>query len=107
MAKKKQSARKKRDAPEPVIPGMDAPIPEPGNPGVDPAAQEPAIPGVNPAALEHDDPEDSAPFVIVGIGASAGGLEAISRLLHEVPENTGMAFVVVQHLDPSHASMLT
>ncbi|UPT72404.1 MAG: PAS domain-containing protein [Elusimicrobiota bacterium] len=45
-------------------------------------------------------------FHIVGIGASAGGLEALSRLLSKLPPRTGMAFVVVQHLDPTRASLL-
>ena len=45
-------------------------------------------------------------FPIVGIGASAGGLEAVSRLLGGLPANTGMAFVLVQHLDPTRASLL-
>ncbi len=47
-----------------------------------------------------------APFPIVGIGASAGGLEAFTRFLRGLPADTGMAFVLVQHLDPTHASML-
>ena len=46
------------------------------------------------------------PFPVVGIGASAGGLEAVSHLLAHLPQDTGMAFVVVQHLDPSHPSKL-
>ncbi|HEX4350441.1 MAG TPA: chemotaxis protein CheB, partial [Verrucomicrobiae bacterium] len=46
------------------------------------------------------------PFPIVGIGASAGGLEAFTQLLSHLPEDTGMAFVLVQHLDPSHPSQL-
>jgi two-component system, chemotaxis family, CheB/CheR fusion protein len=45
-------------------------------------------------------------FPIVGIGASAGGLEAFSELLRSLPEKTGMAFVLVQHLDPKHGSSL-
>src|SRR6202166_2855914 len=45
-------------------------------------------------------------FPIVGIGASAGGLEAFSELLRYLPEKTGMAFVLVQHLDPKHDSAL-
>ncbi|MGB8987552.1 MAG: chemotaxis protein CheB [Candidatus Sulfotelmatobacter sp.] len=45
-------------------------------------------------------------FPIVGVGASAGGLEAFSELLHNLPEKTGMAFVLVQHLDPKHESAL-
>jgi two-component system CheB/CheR fusion protein len=47
-----------------------------------------------------------APFPIVGIGASAGGLEAFSELLRQLPLKTGMAFVLVQHLDPKHSSEL-
>jgi two-component system CheB/CheR fusion protein len=46
-------------------------------------------------------------FPVVGIGASAGGLEAFTKLLKHLPGDTGMAFVLVQHLDPSHASALT
>jgi two-component system CheB/CheR fusion protein len=42
----------------------------------------------------------------VGIGASAGGLEAFRRLLGALPSNTGMAYVLVQHLDPHHESIL-
>jgi two-component system CheB/CheR fusion protein len=48
----------------------------------------------------------SRSFPIVGIGASAGGLEAFSELLGHLPEKTGMAFVLVQHLDPKHGSSL-
>jgi two-component system, chemotaxis family, CheB/CheR fusion protein len=46
-------------------------------------------------------------FLIVAIGASAGGLEAFTELVRALPANTGMAFVLVQHLDPTHHSMLT
>jgi two-component system CheB/CheR fusion protein len=46
-------------------------------------------------------------FPIVAIGASAGGLEAMTQLLRHLPGNTGMAFVLVQHLDPTHESALT
>jgi two-component system CheB/CheR fusion protein len=45
-------------------------------------------------------------FPIVGIGASAGGLNAIQKLLENLPENTGLAFVVVQHLAADQESML-
>ena len=48
-----------------------------------------------------------SPFPVVGIGASAGGLEASTQLLKHLPPDTGMAFVLVQHLDPTHASALT
>jgi two-component system CheB/CheR fusion protein len=45
-------------------------------------------------------------FPIVGIGGSAGGLDAFTRLLHALPTDTDMAFVIVQHLDPHHSSHL-
>ena len=48
-----------------------------------------------------------AAFPIVGIGASAGGLEAFRRLLGALPKSTGMAYVLVQHLDPHHESILS
>ena len=46
-------------------------------------------------------------FPIVGIGASAGGLEAFTELLKHLPADTGMGYVLVQHLDPQHESTLT
>ena len=49
---------------------------------------------------------DKQDFPIVAIGASAGGLGACKKLLDALPTPTGMAFVVVQHLDPSHDSLL-
>ena len=51
-------------------------------------------------------PVSAGAFPVVGIGASAGGLEAFSQLLSNLPRNTGMAFVLVQHLDPTHSSAL-
>src|SRR5262249_60650335 len=45
-------------------------------------------------------------FPIVGIGASAGGLEAFTELVKNLPLSTGMGFVLVQHLDPQHESAL-
>ena len=45
-------------------------------------------------------------FLVVGLGASAGGLEALSRLFDALPPDTGMAFVLIQHLDPTHSSMM-
>src|SRR5271154_616200 len=44
---------------------------------------------------------------IVAIGASAGGIEALTELMNHLPSDTGMAFVLVQHLDPKHHSILT
>ena len=45
-------------------------------------------------------------FPIVAIGASAGGLEAITELLKNLPSDTGMSFIYVQHLSPDHKSLL-
>ncbi|MFA9391100.1 MAG: chemotaxis protein CheB [Prolixibacteraceae bacterium] len=45
-------------------------------------------------------------FPIVGIGASAGGLEALEQFFSNMPGNNGMAFVVIQHLDPTHVGIL-
>lgn len=44
--------------------------------------------------------------VVVGVGASAGGLDAYKRLLYELPGDAGVAFVLVQHLDPTHESLM-
>ncbi|WP_310427738.1 chemotaxis protein CheB, partial [Chamaesiphon sp. VAR_48_metabat_135_sub] len=56
----------------------------------------PASPQLNPAK-----------FPIVGVAASAGGLEAFTQLLEHLPVDTGMAFVLIQHLSPDHQSLLT
>ena len=54
-----------------------------------------------------EQPSKSKSFPIIGVGASAGGLEAFTKLLEHLPPDTGMAFVLVQHLDPTHASILS
>src|SRR6266705_378883 len=62
-----------------------------------------------PKSPPADGPPESSEritFPIVGIGASAGGLEAFSQLLRALPADTGMAFVLIQHLDPKHESQL-
>ena len=46
------------------------------------------------------------PFPIVGMGASAGGLEALEQFLGHVPAGCGMAFVIIQHLDPTHKGIM-
>jgi len=51
--------------------------------------------------------DNSKYFYIVGIGASAGGLEALEKFFSNCPGDTGMAFVVIQHLSPDYKSMLT
>ena len=56
----------------------------------------------------HDVTHPQTPvFPIVGVGASAGGLEAFTQLLQHLPPDTGLGFVLIQHLDRTHASQLS
>jgi len=50
--------------------------------------------------------EAPSTFPVVGIGASAGGLEALEQFLSHVPAESGIAFVIVQHLDPTHKGIM-
>ena len=59
------------------------------------------------APLAGEERADCDTPLIVGVGASAGGLEAFTELLSHLPGDTGLAFVLIQHLDPSHESYLT
>ena len=54
----------------------------------------------------HDARNTKAPFSIVGIGASAGGLEALDLFLRNSPADSGMAFVIVQHLEPTQKDFM-
>ena len=70
------------------------------------------MPPMPPEDVVESTPLDAANapetgFPVVGIGASAGGLEAFTQLLGSLPADTGMAVVLVQHLDPNHDSMLS
>ena len=60
-----------------------------------------------PARKKNTDLTHLVSFPIIGIGASAGGLEAFELFFKTMPVDSGMAFVLVSHLDPSHASMLS
>ena len=53
-----------------------------------------------------NDASAAAPFHIVAIGASAGGLESLERFFSRLPPDTGMAFVVLQHLSPDFKSLM-
>ena len=90
---------------------------EPATP--DPAAD--AAAGAEaPGAAAEDRPDDesgeawedepdapqSPTHRVVGIGASAGGLDALTQLFESMPDDTGLSFVVVQHLSPDHPSMM-
>jgi two-component system CheB/CheR fusion protein len=59
-----------------------------------------------PARLKALPPRTQNAFPIAGIGASAGGLEALELFLKHVPEGSDMAFVIVQHLDPTHKGIM-
>ena len=61
-----------------------------------------------PAARVHaaDSLPEPSPAAIVGIGACAGGLEAFTALLKELPSDSALALVFAQHLAPAHESML-
>ncbi len=80
--------------------------------GKDPEPQEPPVSPCADATSEEDESSEAeepqnTSFPVVGIGASAGGLEAFEKLFGNMPSDAGMAFVVVQHLDPSRKSLLS
>ena len=64
---------------------------------------------VRPEASRTEEPAETrqSGLLIAAVGASAGGIEAFTELVTHLPEDTGMAFVLVQHLDPKHHSLLT
>ena len=68
----------------------------------------PSADSTESASTESADRESErdSPVTVVGIGASAGGLEALSEFFRNVPADTGLAYVVVQHLSPTHGSIL-
>ncbi len=72
----------------------------------------PSKPGNKKETLATDAKKATEPlhgggtFPIVGIGASAGGLEALEQFLEHTPRTSGMAFVIVQHLDPTHKGVM-
>ena len=72
----------------------------------DHSARRPSPPKPSEDIASRHSSGEPAGFPVVGIGASAGGLEAFTTLLAKLPRDTGMAFVLVQHLDPTHESML-
>lgn len=59
-----------------------------------------------PASDPGDPPSPESPSFLVGIGASAGGLEALRSFFSSMPNDTGMAFVVIQHLAPDYKSLM-
>lgn len=83
------------------------PLP-PGPQPPDDLSSPPAPEQPEPAQPTTNDPGDlDDRFAVVGVGASAGGLEAFTQFLTHLPTDTGMAIVLVQHLDPSQGSLLS
>jgi two-component system CheB/CheR fusion protein len=72
----------------------------------DPKKQEPKDTGKHPAKTAKKSPAPELYLPIVGIGASAGGLEAFTQLLKNLPLDTGMGFILLQHMAPRSHSML-
>jgi two-component system CheB/CheR fusion protein len=73
----------------------------------DPSSQQPTSESIEDALNMGQQNSVEASFPIVGIAASAGGLEAFTQLLSHLPSDTGMAFVLIQHLAPNHESLLS
>jgi len=69
---------------------------------------------INPEKIEKSENSTQKPsenpklytFPIIGIGASAGGIEALEVFFRNMPDNSGMAFVVIQHLDPTYVGIM-
>ncbi|MFZ4855987.1 MAG: chemotaxis protein CheB [Desulfuromonadaceae bacterium] len=68
--------------------------------------KKPAAKPKQPESPAHIPPAAASSFPIVGIGASAGGLGALELFFRHVPKRCGMAFVVIQHLSPTHVGNL-
>jgi two-component system CheB/CheR fusion protein len=93
MAAKKKSTRrpKKSVEPEPASPPAPAAVP---------ALEPPAGPDVT------DGPPERPGLFVAGLGASAGGLDAFKKFLSAVPADSGIAYVLLPHLDPKHKSLM-
>ncbi len=83
--------------PEHSDPTLTPPV---GSKAVSPQSMAPATDITAPSS-------DDTAFPIVGVGSSAGGLSALTSFLSKLPTNTGMAFVFIQHLNPTHDSQLS
>jgi two-component system, chemotaxis family, CheB/CheR fusion protein len=81
--------------------------PEGARSGPNPSTKKRTRPSRSPsAAAPRDDSPPALGFPVVGVGASAGGVEAFSELLRHLPRDTGMAYVLIQHLSPKHKTIL-
>ena len=91
------------------VPNKKKAVPQKGSSGLTKtsAANQPEAPHTTDASTLSEKPKSPHPFPIVAIGASAGGLEAVTLLLKNLSPETGMAYIYVQHLSPDHKSLLT
>src|SRR5215203_1077465 len=96
MAKNRITAKRSRPAAPPTLPPTLPPAIPPLVPSLDATA------GDFPVHRSHL----PAGMIMVGVGASAGGLEAFTELLQSAPSDAGLTFVFVQHLSPHHTSAL-
>ena len=105
-----RNPRHQKDAPKAPSKGREsAKVPMPGRgrredlqPQSAPLDSSPAEDAPRQTASDETIAFDDPAFPVVGVGASAGGLEALEQFLKNVPERSGMAYVIVQHLDPLH-----
>ncbi|MFA7291315.1 MAG: chemotaxis protein CheB [Rhodocyclaceae bacterium] len=72
----------------------------------EPRATAPAKSATSKAASRSRRKKPAPPRYVVGIGASAGGLEALTALISHLPINLGISYVVIQHLSPTYRSMM-
>src|SRR5690349_25159227 len=63
--------------------------------------------GVDADPVKRTSEKPGEEFLVAAVGASAGGVEAFSELMRALPPDTGMSFVLIQHLDPKHHSILS
>jgi two-component system CheB/CheR fusion protein len=106
MPSKKSSPRHAPGAACAAGPSGPAPAKVPPAKGQADRKPAPGPAGTEPDTAPRKTLRPVPPFSIVGIGASAGGLEALEELFHPMPLDTGLAFVVVTHQHPGHISML-
>src|SRR5262245_46652427 len=103
MAKKRTADKQRRSQTKPRRKNDRNSRPE-GSRGV-PAAAPLEAADPFPESLDHEAPGPNVP-IVVGVGASAGGLEAFSQLLEALPSSANITIIFVQHLSPQHESAL-
>jgi two-component system CheB/CheR fusion protein len=101
MATKKKASRRQRSGRSAAKSGRSKQVKN--QPAAIRRAADLSTPKTRPAASTADVRRDG--FAVVGIGASAGGLDAFKQFFAAMPADSGLAFVLIQHLDPTHTSL--